>query len=104
MVRRPYLAQGRPERLVAKTRRASHSRPWAGPGRASHAARQRARLGGEAEMAARSRLAQEVRRLPARFNAIARSSTCSGMAHLAAHDGAMAGEDAGRPCHLSAAG
>ena len=34
---------------------------------------------------------------PARFNANARSRTCSGAAYLAAHDGAQDGEEAGPP-------
>ncbi len=38
--------------------------------------------------------------LPGRFNANARSNPCSGVAHLAAHDGTLAGEEAGPPCHL----
>jgi|SRR5271157_213169 len=40
--------------------------------------------------------------LSARFNTDARSSPCSGVAHLAAHDGNPAGEEAGPPCHLPA--
>ncbi|HME72039.1 MAG TPA: hypothetical protein VKM54_19540 [Myxococcota bacterium] len=47
---------------------------------------------------------RDVKRLWARFNAIALPMTCSGVANLEAHDGAQGGEEAGLPRHLSAAG
>ena len=87
----------------SKTRRASYSRPCAGPGTASYSARHRARLGARQTRPMSCR-APRAGQLPARFDANARSGTCSGMANLMAHDRAQGGDEAGPPCHRSAAG